>query len=41
MRKMACIKMPFALADPVPFTFASLKAKSLMREAGLGSPLAG
>ena len=28
MRKMACISRPLALADPVPFTFASLMAKS-------------
>ena len=29
MRKMACMSRLFALADPVPLTFASLKAKSL------------
>src|SRR6266404_1592665 len=29
MRKIACIKSPFALADPVPLTLASLRAKSL------------
>src|ERR1700729_2229270 len=28
MRKMACMSRPLALADPVPFTFASLMAKS-------------
>src|SRR5271163_2364053 len=32
MRKMACMSRPLALADPVPLTLASLKAKSLMRE---------
>ncbi len=31
MRKMACMSRPLALAEPVPFTFASLKAKSFMR----------
>jgi hypothetical protein len=31
MRKIACISRPLALADPVPFTLASLRAKSLMR----------
>ena len=31
MRKIACISSPLALADPVPFTFASLNAKSFMR----------
>src|SRR5581483_3232603 len=29
MRKMACMSRPFALAEPVPLTFASLSAKSL------------
>ena len=28
MRKIACISSPLALAEPVPFTFASLNAKS-------------
>jgi hypothetical protein len=28
MRKIACMRRAFALADPVPFTFASLMAKS-------------
>ena len=28
MRNMACISKPFALAEPVPFTLASLMAKS-------------
>src|SRR3954453_14457494 len=28
MRKIACMRSPLALADPVPFTFASLNAKS-------------
>ena len=31
MRKMACMIRPFALADPVPFAVAILKAKSLTR----------
>ena len=31
IRKMACISRLFALAEPVPLTLASLKAKSLMR----------
>ncbi len=30
IRKIACIMRLFALADPVPFTLASLSAKSLM-----------
>src|SRR4051794_34503299 len=29
MRKIACMSKPFALAEPVPFTVAILKAKSL------------
>jgi hypothetical protein len=31
MRKIACISRPLALADPVPLTLASLKAKSFVR----------
>ncbi len=31
MRKIACISRPLALAEPVPLTLASLKAKSLTR----------
>jgi len=31
MRKMACMSSPLALAEPVPFTLASLKAKLLVR----------
>src|SRR4051812_47637634 len=31
MRKIACISSPFALAEPVPLTFASFSAKSLLR----------
>src|ERR1700722_11934335 len=31
MRKIACMRRPLALADPVPFTFASLRAKSFTR----------
>src|SRR4051812_40974392 len=30
MRKMACMSSPFALADPVPLTLASFRAKSLI-----------
>ena len=30
IRKIACISNPFALADPVPLTLASLSAKSLV-----------
>src|ERR1700747_3828983 len=29
MRKIACMRRPLALADPVPLTFASLRAKVL------------
>src|SRR5579864_5609102 len=31
MRKIACMMRPLALADPVPFVLAILKAKSLTR----------
>jgi hypothetical protein len=31
MRKIACMSSPLALAEPVPFTLANLKAKSLTR----------
>src|SRR5271170_7453967 len=34
IRKMACMRRPFALADPVPLTLASLNAKSLIRSTG-------
>src|SRR5258708_12488602 len=30
MRKMACMSSPLALAEPVPLTLASLRAKSLI-----------
>src|SRR5450755_4910734 len=30
IRKIACISNPFALADPVPLTLASLSAKSFV-----------
>jgi hypothetical protein len=30
IRKMACIRMALALAEPVPFTVPILKAKSLI-----------
>src|SRR6266446_3322922 len=32
IRKIACIRSPFAEAEPVPLTLASLKAKSFTRE---------
>ena len=31
MRKMACMRRPLALADPVPLTVAILRARSLIR----------
>src|SRR5215469_16318749 len=31
MRKMACMSKPLALAEPVPLTLASFRAKSLTR----------
>src|SRR3974390_3151882 len=34
MRKMACMSSPLALAEPVPFTLANLKAKSFTRIEG-------
>src|SRR6187551_3092981 len=37
MRKIACISRPFALAEPVPLTFASLSAKSLVRTSRAGT----
>src|SRR5450432_3154493 len=37
MRKIACMMRPFALADPVPFVLAILKAKSLTRSTLLES----
>src|SRR4051812_26239803 len=40
MRKIACISRLFALAEPVPLTVPILKAKSLMRDAMLGSDMA-
>jgi hypothetical protein len=35
IRKMACMSRPFALAEPVPLTLASLNAKSLTGFQGL------
>jgi hypothetical protein len=34
IRKMACMRSPLALADPVPFTVAILNAKSFTRSPG-------
>src|SRR5688500_4081458 len=36
MRKIACRRRPFALAEPVPFTVAILKAKLFVRPAEEG-----
>src|SRR5215475_9334623 len=39
MRKIACIKRLFALAEPVPLTVPILKAKSFVREVGCCSDI--
>jgi hypothetical protein len=41
MRKIACMRRLFALAEPVPLTVAILKAKSLTRDGAGGTRDAG